>query len=161
MAAVDMFLKIDGIEGESRDQKHKGEIEVMSYSWGLSNSVSPGGGGGSTGKVTLSDFQFVKVIDKASPVLMQKCCEGQSLPAVQLTLASAGGGAKGGGQQDFFKIKLTDAIITSYQTGGSSGGGSIPVESISFSFSSVDISAADRNGNFVSQVSCGGPRGTD
>ena len=154
--AVDMFLKIDGIDGESRDAKHKGEIEVLSFSWGITNS---GGGGGAAGKVTPDEFSIIKALDKATPQLFERCCEGTHVPAVQLTLA---GSSIKGEQQEYLKIKLTDVLITSYKTGGSTGGGAIPVESLSFSFNNVEISAADRKGNFVSQVNCNFvPKGGD
>ena len=149
--AVDMFLKIDGVEGESRDAKHKGEIDLLSFSWGITNSGRSSGGGGGAGKVTPGDFSIVKALDKATPQLFERCCEGTHVPAVQLTLSTTSGKET---QQEYLKIKLTDVLISSYQTGGSSGGGGIPVESLSFSFNSVEISAADRKGNFVSQVNC-------
>lgn len=154
--AVEMFIKIDGIDGGSTNQKHKEEIEVLSYSWGLSQSLSPGGGGGGgAGKVNVNDFSIVKQIDVASPQLMEACCEGRHIRDVTMTLVNKGGG----GQQEFLKIKLTDCLITSYQTGA--GGGSAPVDSVSFNFTNVDIQAADKNGKFVSQVSCNFAKGGD
>lgn len=144
--AVDMFLKIDGIDGDSRDHKHKGEIELLSFSWGISNPASSGGGG--AGKPSVSDFSIIKQMDKTSPLLMEKCCQGERISGVLVTLA------KGEDKLDFYKIKLTDVLISSYQTGGSNNGGGVPMESVSFSFASVDISAADRRGQFVSQTSC-------
>ena len=82
MSTADYFLKIDGIEGESEDDKHKGEIEILSFSFGASNagSMSYGGGGG-TGKVAMQDFNFTKRHDKASPKLFLHCCNGKNLCA--------------------------------------------------------------------------------
>jgi type VI secretion system secreted protein Hcp len=143
--AVDMFLKIDGIDGDSSAHKHKGEIELLSFSWGLSNKTSSSGGGGGAGKPVIQDFTVVKEIGSSSPHLMEKCCSGEHIPSVSLTLASKET------KQEYLKIKLEDVLISSYQTGGS--GGSVPMDQVSFSFRSVDIQAADRKGQFT-QVSC-------
>jgi len=144
--AVDMFIKIDGVDGESVDKKHKGEIEAFSFSWGLTNAGShSGGGGGGAGKVTVQDLTFVAPVSSSSPVLMKKCCTGEHIPNVTLTFATRET------KQEYLKIKLTDCIISSYQTGA--GGGSVPTDQVSFNFSSVDIQAANRQGQFE-QVSC-------
>src|ERR1700753_4105926 len=80
MAAVDYFLKIDGIEGESKDSKHKGEIDLDSWSWGANQSGTyHGGGGGGAGKVAMQDFHFVMKINKASPKLMLACASGEHI----------------------------------------------------------------------------------
>jgi type VI secretion system secreted protein Hcp len=147
--AVDMFLKIDGIDGDSPHHKHKGEIELLSFSWGLANTQAGTGGGGGAGKPNISDFAVMKQMNNSSPHLMEKCCQGEHISEVLITLAKAGDD-----KQDFYKIKLTDCIISSYQIGGSNTGGAVPVESVTFSFSSVDISAADKKGQFVSQAGC-------
>jgi len=77
MAAVDYFLKLDGIEGESHDSKHKNEIDVQSWSWGESQTgTHAGGGGGGAGKVSMQDFHFVMQNNKASPKLMLACASG-------------------------------------------------------------------------------------
>lgn len=143
--AVDMFLKIDGIDGDSSAHKHKGEIELLSFSWGITNKTSNTGGGGGAGKPVVQDFTVVKEIGSSSPHLMEKCCSGEHIPSVSLTLASKET------RQEYLKIKLEDVLISSYQTGGS--GGSVPMDQVSFSFRSVDIQAADRKGQFT-QVSC-------
>jgi type VI secretion system secreted protein Hcp len=80
VAAVDYFLKIDGIAGESQDSKHKGEIELESFSWGeVQTARPPGGGGGGAGKVEMQDFHFVMSLNKASPKLLLACASGQHL----------------------------------------------------------------------------------
>lgn len=150
--AVDMFLKIDGVDGESSSNKHKGEIELLSFSWGIQNQTSNTGGGAGAGKPVVQDFTVVKEVSNSSPHLMEKCCTGQHIPSVQLTLASKET------RQEYLKIKLEDVLITSYQTGGS--GGAAPMDQVSFSFRRVDIQAADRKGQF-SQVSCDFVKGTD
>ena len=68
MAAVDYFLKLEGVEGESPDEKHQKEIDVQSWSWGATNSGTFGsGGGGAAGKVSMQDFNFVMIVNKATP----------------------------------------------------------------------------------------------
>jgi len=146
--AVDMFLKINGIDGGSVSHKHKGEIELLSFSWGLTNSTASGGGGGGAGRPTVSDFSIIKQMDETSPQLFEKCCQGEHISDVLITLVNKEKG------QEFYKIKLSDCIISSYQTSGGNSGGVVPMESVSFNFSNVDLSAADKSGKFVSQVGC-------
>lgn len=153
--AVDMFLKIDGIDGDVTGHKHKGEIELLSFSWGLAQATSAPGGGGGAGKPTVSDFSVVKQIDKSSPKLMEACCRGEHIPNVNITLVNRET------KEEYLKIKLTDVLVSSYQTGGSGGGGAVPVDQVSFNFTNVDLQAADKNGNFVSQVSCNFSKNTD
>lgn len=135
--SVDMFLKIDGIEGESQSSKHKGEIEILSFTWGLSQTGSPRGGGGGAGKVNVQDFSIVKQLDTATPQLIELACRGEHVGSALLTLAKAGGN----GGQEYLKIKLTDILVSSYSTGGSSS--VMPAEQVSFSFQDVEIAAAE------------------
>lgn len=137
--AVDYFLKIDGIPGESMDAKHKNEIDLESWSWGETNSGShAGGGGGGAGKVNMSDFAFTMKINKASPKLFLACATGQHIKEALLTCRKAGKE-----QQEYLKIKFNDLLISSFQTGGSSGD-VIPTESISFNFSKIEYSYASQ-----------------
>lgn len=152
--AVDMFLKLDGIKGESTNSKHKDEIEVMSFSWGLSQASRAPGSGGAAGKVSVQDFSFVKRLDAASPLLIEASCRGDHIGSGLLTLAKAGDGK---GQQEYLKIKFTDIIISSYQTGGSNAGD--PAESVSLSFQNIEVSAAEINpdgsiGGWKNTTSC-------
>ena len=145
--AVDMFLKIDGIDGDSNAVKHKGEIEIMSFSWGLTQTGSHGsGGGGGAGKVQVNDFSIVKQLSLSSPALMEKCCTGEHIPSVTMTLVNKET------REEFYKIKLTDVLISSYQTGGAGGGGAVPMDQVSFNFRDMDLQASGKNGG--SQVSC-------
>jgi type VI secretion system secreted protein Hcp len=114
MASVDYFLKIDGIEGESQDAKHKNEIDIESFSWGETNSASAahGGGGGGAGKVSAQDFHFVMRFNKASPQLFLATASGEHLKQAILTARTAGKE-----QAEFLKWTLTDCLVTSYQTG--------------------------------------------
>lgn len=135
MAAVDYFLKIDGIAGESTDAKHKGEIDIESWSWGATNSGSHAvGGGGGAGKVVMQDFHFVMRENKASPILMIACATGQHIKSAQLTCRKVGTD-----QQEFLTIKFSDLLVSSYQTGGNNtGGGVIPTDQIALNFSKIE-----------------------
>jgi len=136
-AAVDYFLKIDGIPGESTDSKHKNEIDLESWSWGQTNSGKhDSGGGGGAGKVSMQDFNFTMRINKASPKLFLACATGQHIKEALLTCRKAGKQ-----QQEYLKIKFSDLLISSYQTGGS-GGDVVPVDQISFNFSKIEKSYA-------------------
>ena len=134
MAAVDYFLKIDGIPGESTDDKHGGEIDLMSWSWGEHNSGSHGaGGGGGAGKVSMSDFSFTMKVNKASPKLFLHCATGKHIPNALLTCRKAGTQ-----QQEYLKIKFNDLLISSYQTGGSNNE-VVPVDQIAFNFAKIEL----------------------
>jgi len=117
MALFDAFLKLDGIKGESADSKHKGEIDVMSFSWGLQQTgVQATGGGGGAGKVSFIDFLVVKKTDASSPLLMLNCANGAHIPSAAFTVRKAGGS-----QLEYLKIKLTDVLISKYRPAGGSG----------------------------------------
>jgi len=135
MASVDFFLKIDGIEGESTDDKHKKEIDVESWSWGESNggTFSAGGGGGA-GKVSMQDFNFVMKMNKATPKLMLACASGEHIKSAVLVCRKAGKE-----QQEYLKITLSDILVSSYQTGGSSGSKVVPMDQISLNFAKVEF----------------------
>ena len=131
--ASDIFAKLGDIKGESADAKHKDEIEVLSFSWGLTNSGSTtAGGGGGAGKATFQDISIIHKIDKASPLLMQACATGAHLKEATITHRKAGKD-----QQDYLIVKLNDIIITGVTDGDASGqGGS---ETISLAFAKIDL----------------------
>jgi type VI secretion system secreted protein Hcp len=130
--ASDIFAKIGDIKGESLDDKHKDEIEVLSFSWGVSNTGSmAAGSGGGEGKATFHDLSFVHNVDKASPVLMQACATGTHLKEATITHRKAGKG-----QQEFMIVKMNDVIITSVTHGGSGDGHS---ENVSLAFAKVNV----------------------
>ena len=136
---VDMFLKIADIDGDSTSEKHKGWIDVLSYSWGATLPVDrTSGGGTATGRTQSQDFSFVKYPDSASPKLMQKVCNGTHITEATLSLVKSGENP-----QEFMKIKLSDVLISSYQTGGSAG--MLPGEQVSFSFAKIELSVAEQN----------------
>ena len=133
MASVDYFLKIAGIPGESQDHKHKDEIDISSWSWGASQSGTMGyGGGGGAGKVSMQDFHFTMRVNKSTPKLILAMSNGTHIPECTLTLRKAGKE-----QQEFMKIKFSDVIISSYQTGGS-GGEMDGSESCSFNYTKIE-----------------------
>jgi type VI secretion system secreted protein Hcp len=135
MAAVDYFLKIDGIDGESQDSKHSKEIQLDSWSWGETNAGSMrAGGGGGSGKVSMQDFHFTMPVNVASPKLFDACATGAHVKNAILTCRKAGKE-----QQEFLKWTFTDVFISSYQTGGSGGSDILPVDQVSFNFTKIQI----------------------
>ena len=138
--ASDIFAKIGDIKGESADDKHKGEIEVLSFSWGVSNSASITGTGGGAGKATFHDIVFTHGIDKASPSLLRACATGQHIKEATITHRKAGKG-----QQEFLVIKLNDVIVTSVALNDASGGTSS--ENVGLAFAQVDFAYSPLKAN--------------
>jgi len=133
MAQVDYFLKIEGVEGEATDSKHKNEIDILSWSWGETNSGSHSyGGGGGAGKVSMNDISITMTVNKASPKLLLACANGEHIKSALLTCRKAGKE-----QQEYLKIKFSDLLVSSYQTGGSKGD-VVPVDSVSLNFSKIE-----------------------
>jgi type VI secretion system secreted protein Hcp len=131
--AVDMFIKIDGIKGESRDDKHKDEVSVLAWSFGASQSgsthISAGGG---SGKVNFQDISFTKYVDKASPSLLSTCASGKHIKEATLTVRKAGGSPV-----EYLKIKINDIIVSAYSTGGS-GGEDRLTENVTLNFAKIE-----------------------
>ncbi len=133
-SAVDFFLKIDGVEGESLDDKHKNEIQLLSFSFGATQAGTSGiGGGAGSGKVQLHDFQVTKHFDKASPKLFEACATGKHTPKVVLTCRKAGGT-----QQEYLKYTFSEVLISSISQSGS-GSEVLPTENVSMNFSKIEI----------------------
>ena len=136
-AAVDMFLKLADaqgnilIEGESLDKQHPKEIVVLSFSQGLSVPYVPPGGTG--GKPSFTELSIGKTVDKATPLLYSYCAQGRHIPQVVLTLRNSGGAVP----FEFYRITLTDVVVTSVQTSGASGGDR-PSESLSLNFARIE-----------------------
>ncbi len=141
--AVSAYLKIDGVEGESLTKGKEKQIEVLSFSWGASQHITLASGGGkSGGKASASDLSIMKKVDKASPKLYLACCQGKAYPTATITCDKAMGES---GQQDFYKVILTNAFVSSIQWSGSSD---VPMESVSFTAEKVQIEyAADSSDN--------------
>ena len=131
--AVHYFLEIDGIPGESKDAKHKDELDVETWSWGETAIAPPSGrGGGGAGKVDMQAFELTVGMSKASPPLMLACASGKHIKNAVLT-ARRGGKA----QSDFLKIQLEEVVVSSYQTAGGDGDENGPLDSISLVFSKI------------------------
>src|SRR5262247_4076103 len=146
MAAVDYFLKLDGIEGESHDSKHKNAIELESWSWG---EAQTGRGGG---KVAMQDFHFVMKINKASPKLFLACANGEHIKKAELICRKAGKD-----QQEFLKVTMSDVLVSSYQTGGSGHSDILPTDQISLNFAKieVDYKPQEANGSLGPSIKAG------
>jgi type VI secretion system secreted protein Hcp len=131
--ASDIFIKLDDIKGESVDDKHKGEIDVLSWSWGVSQTgASQGGGGSGAGKANVHDLTFTKVLDKASPLLFQMCCSGKPITKALLVCRKAGGTPL-----EYVKITMNQAIVTSVTPGGDKGSDFIS-ETVTINFASMN-----------------------
>ena len=131
-----MFLKLDGIEGESKDSKHKGEIDVESFSFGASNPDTSGGGGsgGGAGKVSMNDFSFTTTVSKASPKLFLACASGQHIKTALLTVRKAAGQ-----HQDFLKVTLSDVTVSGYADAGTETVDA-PTDQVTMNFAKIQVS---------------------
>lgn len=131
---IDMFLKCDGLAGESEDDSHGGEIDVLAWSWGASNSgtthVGPGGG---SGKVSVQDISVTKYVDNSSTDLLMACCNGKHYPKMILTVRKAGETPL-----EYIVMTMEDCLISSVSTGGS-GGEDRLTENVSINFATVEI----------------------
>jgi type VI secretion system secreted protein Hcp len=133
-AAIDMFLKLDTVPGESVDKSHSTEIDVLAWSWGMSNPATIVAGGGiGSGKVNIQELSLTKYLDKASPLMMLGCSQGKHYASAVLTLRKAGAVAV-----EFMKITLTDVLVTSLSTGGS-GGEDRLTENVTLAFAKVKV----------------------
>jgi type VI secretion system secreted protein Hcp len=116
--AVDIFLKINGVDGESSDDKHKKEIDILAWNWGMTNSGSAHvGGGAGSGKVNVHDLSVTKWVDSSSPKLVLACCSGKHYDEATLVVRKAGGDSP----VEYIKIKLQEVLISSVTHGGSGG----------------------------------------
>lgn len=132
--AVDMYIKIGDLKGESSDKVHKEEIDVLAWSWGMSNSGSAHmGGGQGAGKANVQDLSFTKFIDKSSTELQLACLNGKHFAKANLVVRKAGEKPL-----EYLKIELTDLIVTSVSTGGS-GGEDRLTENVTLNFAKVNV----------------------
>jgi type VI secretion system secreted protein Hcp len=142
--AMDMFVKIGDLEGESTDSVHKGSCDVLAWSWGLSNSgTAHTGGGAGAGKVSVQDVSITKWIDKSSPDLMLATCNGKHFPKAVLTVRKAGEKPL-----EYLVVTMEDCMITAVSTGGS-GGEDRLTENVTINFAKVKV-------NYVEQTTTGG-----
>ncbi len=134
--AADLFLKIEGIDGETEDKKHKKEMELTSWSFGASNPGSfQHGSGGGTGKVTLQEFEISKRMDAGSAKLFLYCASGKHIDKAVFTARKSGGGQT---PEDFLTVTLEKCLISNYSTGGGEGG-DVPTESFRLNYAKIKI----------------------
>ena len=149
--AMDMFIKIGALKGESKDAKHTGEIDVLAWSWGVSNSgTTHTGSGGGAGKMNAQDLSITKYIDKSSPDLLLAACNGKHFPTANLVVRKAGEKPL-----EYLKIDLTDVLISAVSTGGS-GGEDRLTENVTLNFAACKFhytpQKADGSGDAVATV---------
>lgn len=133
--AFDAFIKIDGIEGESTDEKHSGWIEAISYNCGVNQNASAtasSAGGGSSERADFDKFTFAKQLDKASPKLAIACAAGTHLDSIVVEICRAGDD-----KVKYMEYKMTNCIISSVKT---AGGGDFPSENVSIDFGKIEWS---------------------
>ncbi|ALM10169.1 MAG: hemolysin-coregulated protein [Candidatus Peribacter riflensis] len=137
-ASSDYYLKLDGIEGESASSDHRGEIDIQSFSWGVSQMGTGGKGGGSgAGKVSFQDLHFTKRIDKSSPLLMKSVASGKHIAKAVLTGRSADG-------RDYLVITLSDVMVSSFVQNGD--GSDVPAETLSFTYAKIEFEYRTQDG---------------
>ena len=132
--AQDVFLKIEGVEGESKDDTHKGEIDILAFSTGVSQSGTMHmGGGGGGGKASFQDMHVTKPVDKSSTELMLRCASGKHFPSAILTVRKAGDNPL-----EYMVYTMTDVLISSYSTGASAESERV-TEQISLNFAKIQF----------------------
>jgi type VI secretion system secreted protein Hcp len=135
-----MFLKIEEVKGESKDKAHKDTIDVLAWSWGMSNSGSAHvGGGAGAGKANVQDLSFTKWVDKSSTVMMMACAKGTHYDDATLVVRKAGDTPL-----EYLKITMKEVMITSLSTGGS-GGEDRLTENVTLNFASFVVSYQQQN----------------
>ena len=146
--AIEYHLKCGNIKGESAATKHMDEIELMSWSWGASNPTTIVGAGMSAGKVSMTDINFTKRVDKSSPKLLELCVTGKHVDDATLYCSKQTGGKT---PDDFLTIKLKEVYVSSFSAGGSSGE-DVGTESFSLTYGSInyDYKIQDKTGTLSS-----------
>jgi type VI secretion system secreted protein Hcp len=130
--AIDVHIRFDGVEGESTDRDHKGEVRVLTWGWGVTQAAAAAGAGSGTGKATPADLVFTHDYDKASPLLARRCAQGKHFPTVVLSARKSGEG-----QKDFLKVTMKEVFITSIQVVGQGEGGL--QESVSLRYGTIEF----------------------
>ena len=138
--AVDIFLKLDKIKGESVDDKHAGSIDVLQWSWAMTQSgtthLGPGGG---AGKVDVGDLTLTKYVDMATHELLKACASGEHIANGELIVRKAGAVPL-----EYFRIELTDILVSSYSTGGSGDGMDRIMETVTLNFAEYKVTYASQ-----------------
>jgi type VI secretion system secreted protein Hcp len=133
--AVDMFLSLDDIKGESADKAHKGEIDIESFSWGMAQTGTGHRGSGSgAGKVHVNDIAITKFVDKASPTLMLACANGKHIAKGKLVVRKAGENPL-----DYLIVDMENILVSNYTTGGAGHGGENPTENVTLNFVKIKV----------------------
>lgn len=141
MAKADMFIKFEGIDGESAVKGFEKHIQIDSFSWGVSNSSSMHqGGGGGVGKAQFQDIHFTKYADQATGPLMEYCANGKHIPTAKITCRKADGS---GNPMQYYVIEFEKAFVTSVQNSGASA--AQLMESVSFSFEKIKFHYQPQN----------------
>jgi type VI secretion system secreted protein Hcp len=142
-----MFIKLDDIKGESIDDKHKGEIDILSWSWGVAQTGSAHVGGGTgTGKGQVHDLTFTKQVDRSSPLLFQLCCSGTPMKKGLLTCCKAGGKAL-----EYVKISMETVMVSSVTLGG--GAADVISETVTLNFASMNYEYVPQKGDGSGEAS--------
>ena len=132
--AVDMFLKLEGVDGESQDDSHTDEIDVLAFSWGLTQSGSMHiGKGGCSGKVSVQDMSITKFVDAATPELIKRCCSGKHFPNATLTCRKAGDNPV-----EYLIVKMEEVLISSVSEGAGQGEDA-QTENVTLNFGKVTV----------------------
>jgi type VI secretion system secreted protein Hcp len=146
--ASDIFLKIEEIPGESQDAAHKDEIEIFSFSWGLSQTSTVSGSGGGTGKASFQDFHFETAVTKASPLLAKFCATGEHIKKAVLSVRKAGERPI-----EYLKVTMEDVLVSGFSQAGSRDGDR-PEDAISLNFAKIefDYTTQKADGSLGEQV---------
>ncbi|MDR3213435.1 MAG: type VI secretion system tube protein Hcp [Azoarcus sp.] len=138
---MSIYVKVEGITGESRDAKHKGWIDALSVDFGVvqSSSMSTGGGGG-VGKADFPALTFAHYVDRATPNLFKYCAAGKHIPKVEISVTKSGGG-----QEEYQRITLGDVLVVSSTPSGSAD--ALWVETVGLSYATISIEVREQNAN--------------
>jgi type VI secretion system secreted protein Hcp len=150
MAQIDTHIKFDGVEGEATHKDHKGEIELLSWSWGVTNHSGTAGGGSGVGKGSPGEMSFQHLYDKASPTLAKKCAGGVHFKEVVMTARKAGDG-----QKDFLKVTMKEVFIRSLSVSGGTGGEIMESVSVSYGDIGFAYKPQDDKGGLGGEVKFG------
>jgi type VI secretion system secreted protein Hcp len=138
--STNIFIRIGDIKGESQDTRHKDEIEVLSWAWGVSNTGTMSSSGGGSGRPSFQDVTFKHLIDRASPSLMLACATGEHFKDARLTVRKMGTTTP----QEFLLIGLQHVTVTSVQSSGTAEAGGL-VEYVTLHFARVDFEYKGQN----------------
>ena len=148
--AVDMFLKLEGVPGESKDQKLTDHIEILSFSWGATQQGAYNTGtGGGAGKAQVHEPSFTHFVDKASTVLFQMCVSGKHIPKGEFIARRAGADGK---PQPYLNLKFEDLIVSSVQYAGHHGGDDRMSESFTLNFRKFEVMYTTQDNKGIAQA---------